>query len=286
MSTLPSEPLIIEENQFTLAGRTNALRPERMLRQLDLSVTIDVLPPNTVWVSPKRNSLIMQRPPEYRTVSIRENGTPECYCSEEGECNICTGDYSDSIEHHHGIAEGWDTYRLPMPWVTYVFTVGKTSVSLIRIFANPGPLVSPTQILGFMPLPNLYSNGGICAGSASLEAPRTDQSVSQAVGEILESFWGSAFNGDIRNDETSEIFRAIDDISKDSEETIYDLYKVWERLEIEEALQLPWEREAEYELESLLDELLIRENSLISKYHTNGSHLYSAMRQNCLLSRF
>lgn len=278
--------LTIEENKFTIDGRSFSIDSKKMLQRLKSSVVIDVLPPDTIWVSPKRNSIIVQRPPEYRTVCIRDGGTPECFCTEENACGICMGEYDDSIESHYGDADGWDIYRLPMPWVSYIFAVSNFNVTLLKVFANSTPLEDTKQLLGFLPLPNIYEGGGLCAGSAPLEASRRHQSVSQAVGEVLESFWGSAFNSDIRNDENSEVFYVLSQKGASLDKPIHDQYLVWERLDIKEALQLPWESDAECEFKYEVEELLFREHSVISSGANHGNLLFSTLRQNCLLSRF
>ena len=280
-----STPLIIREKEAIIDGRRVDIRSDILLERISTSCNVDVLPPHTVWVSPKRKSILVQRPPEYRNVSIRDDGAPECYCY-DGECGICTGEYDDYIQAHHANAEGWGTYRLPLPWVTYVFDVNQYQVTLYRIFASCTPIEDTNQLLGFLILPNVYEGGGLCAGNVGLGISRNTLSVAEATGEAMENFWGSAFNADVTNYLDSLVYSNLGlRGANDYEETIDNPFKVWERLDLEEVLQLPWEKDTGHKVDDEIKDLLLKERSTLQGRFESRA-LLSTMKQCCLLSRF
>jgi len=257
------------DKRFTLDSEYKLLvRPSRMFNRLYSSVKVEelgLLPPGTVWVSPRHRYLLLAEPPALHRMHVRYRSAPACTCEyvqdEDGEwtdeisveCDLCrNGHYDDSIEVHGGVADGWGTFLLPFPWIYYLIEISRGAVTLRRMLtsthapANDAPLSA-------VPLPNVYDHGSICEGSAAVAtfAPDTSSSLVAAVGVIIQNFWSSSFNFDVTQYKHSPVWKAL----VEEVEQYWDdgkVWEFWEGLDLDEAMELlPWTRQPLYSLEEL-----------------------------------
>lgn len=216
-----------------------------LLDQLTHATRVPLLvPPGVIDVirGPRGISVVVEQPPEVRTVALRvgDNGhLCETDVDENGDeyCYLCESQY----DTHHGDNPDWKVVDLALPWVYFVFRfdyIGEPRVvwrkawagTLSHVFVSGSAVTSRTDPVQALPLPNVGSDGGLCHGSAELsEAFNTLDNVAGFINSAIDTFWSSGFNQDIVSHKMAQTWNHLQ--SYDHWRDTYDTVSICE---------LPW----------------------------------------------
>lgn len=223
-----------ESPGMTLDASKSGLKLEEARYILDADA---ILPPGTIWLSPQRRFVVVQKPPEMRTVHIRPSNGPECQCGEyEGEiCDFCEG-YEDFTDDN---TSNWIEYNLPIPWQLYTFHVHRSMIRLIEVsIVNQDIIDSEDPQRNPMPLPNVYSGSTLCGGTADLSSFENVDTPGLCMNNLIENFWNSAFNTDVISFLNTEPAWSLG-VSKSP--GIIPFFEEWSKLTIENVTEVFWQ---------------------------------------------
>lgn len=217
--------LVTETNQvFILRGglRGVGVNEHRFCKELynDLKFNTGLMPPGLKWVSGSRSYWLFQYPPRYQTII-----------------------FHNAQAHRVNQRTRKENFELILPWTAMLVELDATLFpDRVWIFALEGPLQSFSDIIGVMPLPNLYPNAQVCfpENARALGSP---QDIGEAINLAYEIAWSSYSNIDIAHT-LAQAFQArmpyelFVNHHRRRSITMMELLDYWEALSLHEVLPM------------------------------------------------
>lgn len=166
------------------------------------------LPPRIVWIAGDNKAFILERPPAH--IAITYNDTD---------------------------------FLLPLPWQTFGIKFSTASLDFVEglyLYTTYQPIASSSDILHFMPLPNIYTHGEVSihhtfnAELSELLATGKRRTLTKALNYVIDGLWASEWNDEITHGAVFDGFNCLDGHS------LQDKLTNWEAISIAESLELPY----------------------------------------------
>lgn len=200
------------------------------------SLNSNLLPPAIKYSYP--GLAVFERPPTYQIIQY-----------------IPTSAYEITDNHEPQI------YRIPIPWQLYIISYDPVNFycTSVKMFFMQSSLFSADQTLFMPPIPNFFTNGGLCRpmyeGMEDIE--RYSKDLSGVIASAYDWIWNSGFNHDLS--ENISHLRTQNkpvEITSDKEVSessnfhgshrhvtavyLHRVFKAWEKIDINNILNLVW----------------------------------------------
>lgn len=166
---------------------------------------LGLLPSGVRYISSNRSHLVIEEAPRHRTINIRVEDDDVRDSSEDEDADHAV--YLSAYEEAEVASrDGWGSYTLGFPWITYVVRIDPFAAKVEAIYcanASMPTYKAAHHSLCYLPLPNVYSSGKICYPPGSLRKEalghrRTSElTVGELVNAAIDEFWSSAFNQEV-----------------------------------------------------------------------------------------
>lgn len=133
-------------------------------------------------------------------------------------------------------------YEIAVPWTTYHISLGSGyRPTSLAMWCRGSQMYDEDDGLAYLPLPNTYSTGSTCLGSAEFGFANIS-SIGEAISLAINAFWTSSFNADLHEWLASSYSGFIKDSYGRSSNDGVQILKNWSKLSVNEVLDLPWVR--------------------------------------------
>lgn len=197
---------------------------------------LGLLPPGVRFVSSSRTHVFVEEAPRTHTITVRINDL-ELIRDDPDEDDPADAAY---LHAYNGGAtqDGWGTFTLPFPWITYIIRIDPFAARVEWIFTHIAPLSrrSGQDYLCYLPLPNVYTTGKICFPPEPSVTTRQPRSTAESINAAIDQFWSSAFNQEVYDYVNSYIWLFL----HNGLQSALSVWKKWEQMTIDDVLALPW----------------------------------------------
>lgn len=241
------------------------IQEDRVLDDLQASTTspqFGVLPPIVRWISRSGLHVLLERPPQVMSVA-----------------------YYGVQASNVGNAQR-QVYEIPLPWTVYSIQMDdKLRPVNVYVFGAKGPISSYQDTLEVLPLVNCDHYGRFCTPTPKWDTTEK-WTIAQGINAGYAQVWESNFNTDITTmiDEAyasrlpSAIFEGTEKakgIELGSRVSGANIYKRWEKYDIQDVLQWAWQPEESRSTETV--GAIIQRARDEDARHT-GVHLFNTLR--------